>query len=246
MTARTALVTGASRGIGAGIAADLAARGFALTVAARDPDRLASARAGLLAAGARRVEAVPGDLADDAHLDALADRHRDAYGSLDVLVLNAGVGTAGDVASYRMGRFDRTLAVNLRAPFRLVQLGLPLLRAAAAADPARGARVVALSSLTGVYAEPGLAAYGASKAALLSLVEALNAEESGRGVSATAIAPGFVDTDMADWVTDRIPAGEMIPVEDVVSLVGCLVELSARSVLSRLVVTRAGSSGYVA
>ena len=243
---RSALVTGASRGIGAGIAAELAGRGFGLTVTARDAARLEQVRGELLAAGAPAVRAVPGDLADDAHLADAVDRHRDAYGSMDVLVLNAGVGTAGDVATYRMSRFDKTVAVNLRAPFRLVQLSLPMLRAAAAADRARGARVIALSSITGVYAEPGLAAYGATKAGLLSLVETLNAEESGHGVCATALAPGFVDTDMAQWVADRIPPAGMIPVADVVRLVGCLLDLSARSVLSRLVLTRAGSTGHEA
>lgn len=240
---RTALVTGASRGIGAGIAVELAGRGFGLTVTARDADRLARARADLLAAGAPQVEALPGDLADDAHLVAVADRHRDAYGSLGVLVLNAGVGTAGTVADYPMSRFDKTVAVNVRAPFRLTQLALPLLRAAAAADPARGAKVVALSSITGVHAEPGLAAYGASKAALLSLVETLNAEESGHGVCATALAPGFVDTDMARWVADRVPAETMIPVSDVVALIACLVDISPRSVVPRLVMARAGTTG---
>jgi NAD(P)-dependent dehydrogenase (short-subunit alcohol dehydrogenase family) len=94
-----------------------------------------------------------------------------------------------------------------------------------------------------VYAEAGLAAYGASKAAVVSLVEALNAEESGNGVTATAIAPGFVDTDMAAWVTDRIPAEAMIPVADIVTLVNGLLDLSARSVVPLMIVNRAGASG---
>jgi 3-oxoacyl-[acyl-carrier protein] reductase len=243
---RSALVTGASRGIGAGIATELARRGYDLTVTARDAARLADVRAALLDAGAPRVAAVAGDLADEAHLEAAAGLHAEAYGTMDVLVLNAGVGTAGPVADYRMSRFDKTFAVNVRAPFRLTQLALPLLRAAAAADPARGARVIALSSVTGVHAEPGLAAYGASKAALLSLVDTLNAEESGHGVTATALAPGFVDTDMAAWVTDRVPAATMIPVSDVVALVAALVDLSARSVVGRLTLTRAGTTGHEA
>ncbi|GCD90000.1 SDR family NAD(P)-dependent oxidoreductase [Nocardioides sp. LS1] len=241
---RSALVTGASRGIGLGIARMLAGRGFSLTVAARDAGRLATVADELRCLGASRVVPVPGDLADQAYPAVLATSHRDAFGSLDCLVLSAGVGTAGNLADFPVERFDKTVAVNVRAPFLLVQECLPLLRAAALAHPDRGARVVALSSITGVHAEPGLAAYGATKAALNSLVETLNAEESGRGVSATALAPAYVETDMSAWVRDVVPAEEMIPVSDIVELVAALVGLSARSVVSRLVISRAGTTGF--
>jgi NAD(P)-dependent dehydrogenase (short-subunit alcohol dehydrogenase family) len=243
-SARSALVTGASRGIGLGIAQLLAARDFALTVGARDEARLATAAGGLRRGGAPEVVTEPGDLADPTYLERLVAAHADAFGTLSCLVLNAGVGTAGDVADLPVHRFDKTVAVNLRSPFVLLQRCLPLLRAAAAADPDRGARVVVLSSITGVYAEPGLAAYGATKAALNSLVEAVNAEESGRGVTATAIAPAYVETDMSAWVRDRVPAERMVPVSDVVGLVDALVGLSARSVVPRLVISRAGTSGF--
>jgi 3-oxoacyl-[acyl-carrier protein] reductase len=241
---RSALVTGASRGIGLGIAEVLAARGFALTVAARDEERLTAAAGALRDRGSPHVVTAPGDLADPAYLDRLVAAHADAFGTLSCLVLNAGVGTAGDVADLPVHRLDKTLAVNFRSPFVLLQQCLPLLRAAAGADPARGARVIVLSSITGVYAEPGLAAYGATKAALNSLVETVNAEESGQGVTATAIAPGYVETDMSAWVRDRVPAERMIPVSDVVELVDAIVGLSARSVVPRLVISRAGASGF--
>jgi NAD(P)-dependent dehydrogenase (short-subunit alcohol dehydrogenase family) len=243
-TGPSALVTGASRGIGLGIAEKLAARGYAVTVAARDEERLAAAARGLRDSGAPEVVTVPGDLADPAYPDRLVAAHAEAFGTLSCLVLNAGVGTAGDVADLPDHRLDKTVAVNFRAPFVLLRQSLPLLRAAAEADPARGARVVVLSSITGVYAERGLAAYGATKAALNSLVETLNVEESERGVSATAIAPAYVETDMSAWVRDRVPAERMIPVSDVVGLVDALVGLSARSVVPRLVISRAGTSGF--
>jgi 3-oxoacyl-[acyl-carrier protein] reductase len=78
------------------------------------------------------------------------------------------------------------------------------------------------------------------------LLHRSNVEESGNGVCATAIAPAFVDTDMSAWAVHRVPAAEMIPVGDVVRLVGCLVELSAHAVIGRLVVSRAGASGLIA
>lgn len=243
MADRSALVTGASRGIGLGIATMLARRGFALTVAARDEARLGEVAHRLREAGSPRVQEVPGDLADPAYPIPLADAHAEAFGAMSCLVLNAGVGTAGAVIDLPTHRLDKTIAVNFRAPFVLLQACLPLLRSGAAADPARGARVIALSSITGVYAEPGLAAYGATKSALNLLVETLNAEESGRGVTATALAPAYVETDMSAWARDRVPAEEMIPVSDLVDLVGALVGLSARSVVPRISISRAGTTG---
>lgn len=243
---RSALVTGASRGIGQGIAQRLASRGYALTIAARDAARLDETAAGLRAAGAVEVVMVAGDLADPGHPEQLVAAHAAAYGSMSCLVLNAGVGTAGRLDDLPAARFDKTVTVNLRAPFLLLQHALPLLRAAAAADPDRGARVLGLASITGVYAEAGLAAYGATKAAVISLVETLNAEESGAGVTATAVAPGYVETDMTAWVRKYVPAEQMIPVTDIVDLVDAVVGLSARSVVPRIVVSRAGASAYSA
>jgi NAD(P)-dependent dehydrogenase (short-subunit alcohol dehydrogenase family) len=246
MTDQSALVTGASRGIGRAIARMLAQRGFGLTIAARDAAKLADVADELSQLGARGVVPCPGDLADEAYLDRLVAAHAGGFAAMDCLVLNAGVGTAGDLATFPVRRFDKTVAVNLRAPFLLVQHSLPLLRAAAEANPEHGARVVALSSITGVYAEAGLAAYGATKAALNSLVDTLNVEESGRGVLATAIAPAYVDTDMSAWVVERVPAVEMIRADDVSRLVEALVDLSGRAVVSRLVISRAGTSGVSA
>jgi NAD(P)-dependent dehydrogenase (short-subunit alcohol dehydrogenase family) len=95
-----------------------------------------------------------------------------------------------------------------------------------------------------VYAESGLAVYGATKAALISLTETLNVEESGNGVTATAIAPAYVDTDMAAWIHDTIPPESMIEVADIVELVNTLLRLSAKAVVPKLVVGRAGTDCY--
>lgn len=119
-----------------------------------------------------------------------------------------------------------------------------MLRAAAAADRVRGARVIALASITGVYSEAGLAVYGAAKAALISLISTLNAEESGNGVTATAISPGYVDTEMSAWIHDRIPPEQMLTVNDVVEIIDTLLRLSSRAVVPNIVMTRAGTDGY--
>ncbi|MEU5841599.1 SDR family oxidoreductase [Rhodococcus sp. NPDC047139] len=242
----SALVTGASRGIGLGIATRLAERGYAMTISARGAERLESTAEKLREAGAKEVRAVAADLADPDAATRVVDAHREAFGTMKALILNAGVGTAGPIAEFPARRFDKTVAVNLNAPFALIQAALPLLRAEAENDPAHGSKIVALSSITGVYAEAGLAAYGATKAALISLVETLNAEESGRGVSASALAPAYVDTDMSDWIKDKIPAENMIEVNDVVEIVDALLKLSSRAVVPRLVLSRAGAGLYTA
>jgi 3-oxoacyl-[acyl-carrier protein] reductase len=114
------------------------------------------------------------------------------------------------------------------------------LRWAAAARPAHGARIAAIASITGIASEPGLAAYAAGKAALISLCQSINAEESSAGVTATAIAPGYVDTEMSVWVHDRIDPAPMIPPGDIAELVLALAQLSARSVVPLIAISRTG------
>ena len=240
----SALVTGASRGIGRAVAQHLAERGYALTITARSADALEAAAAELRAAGAPEVLVVPADAADRAAVGSVVDAHEARYGSMDVLVVNAGVGTSGPLADTGLRRLDKTFEVNVVSAVVLISQALPMLRTAAARTT--GARIIALSSITGVYAEPGLAVYGASKAALLSLIETTNLEEAGNGVTATAIAPAFVDTDMSAWAADVVDPASMIPTDDIVRIVDMLLGLSSKSVIGRIVVSRAGTNGFCA
>ncbi len=239
----SALVTGASRGIGRAIAERLAAAGFALTLSGRHPGPL-DELAGALAGVAPGTDVVPADMAAEQDVRRLAHRHAERFGALDLLVLCAGFGSTGPIADYPIRRFDRQVEVNLRAPFLLVQGCLPSLRQAAAAHPGRGARIVAIASLTGVASEPGLAAYAATKAALISLCQSVNVEESASGISATAISPGYVDTEMSSWVRDRIDPAEMIGAGDIAELVAALTRLSARAVVPGIVVARRGETQW--
>ncbi|MTD53690.1 SDR family NAD(P)-dependent oxidoreductase [Amycolatopsis pithecellobii] len=243
---RTALITGASRGIGHGIAVELARQGFGLTVTSRRDEDLTALAAELTDTGAPGVVPVAADLGDRTALAAVIDRHRQTYATMDALILSGGVGTGGALETLPAHRVDKTIAVNLTSAIAMVQTALPLLRAAAAADREHGARVIALSSITGVHAERGLAVYGASKAALISLMETVNAEESANGVMATAIAPAYVATDMSAWTTDTIPADTMIPVDDVVAVVRMLLEFGATTSLTKVVLSRSGTSGFTA
>lgn len=243
---RTALITGASRGIGRGIAMELAGQGFGITVTARREQDLKDLSDVLRSAGAPEVHYLAADLADrDAAAGIVAEHHRN-FGVLNALVLSGGVGTAGPIAELPMSRFDKTFAVNVDSAMVILQAALPMLRLGADQDPSHGSRVIALASITGVYAEPNLAAYGAAKAALISLMETLNAEESARGVMGTAIAPAFVQTDMSAWTTDTVPGDTMIGVPDIVSVARMLLELGPTASIAKIVIGRSGTSGYQA
>lgn len=269
---RTALVTGASRGIGAEIALRLAQEGYGLTIAARQApgvaamtERLQKESAGWVATApllADRRAAVPGvladmaddadvlgrapvhgvvaDMADDDDVVRLAREHEERFGRLDLLVLAAGLGGNRPIADLAMTSYDLEMGVNLRSSFLLIQQCIPLLRATAAANKPYGARVVALSSLTGVVSEAGFSAYGASKAGLISLCETLCVEESAAGVSATAISPGYVDTDMTEALRNKLNQADMITTADIAELVLSLTRLSSNAVVPHIAVTRPG------
>jgi short-subunit dehydrogenase len=236
-------VTGASGGIGRAIAQRLAAAGFSLTLSGRRTDSLDEVAHGLAGTGVE-LDTVAADMAAENDVRRLAHRHAQRFGAMDLLVLCAGFGTSGALAGYPVHRFDRQVTVNLRNPFVLVQECLPALRRAAAAHPERGARIVAIASLTGVAAEPGLAAYGATKAALISLCQSINVEESAAGISATAIAPGWVDTEMSSWVHDRIDPADMIEPGDIAELVAVLTRLSGRAVVPSILIARRGETQW--
>jgi 3-oxoacyl-[acyl-carrier protein] reductase len=235
---RAALVTGASRGIGSAIAQRLAAERFDLTISARADGPLKDTAHQLRAHGTR-VETVPADMADETQVEALADAHLACFGRLDVLVLAAGMGTAGELADYPPRRLDTMMRVNLHGPFLLVQRLLPALRSAGAM-PGPGARVIAIASITAVASEPGLAAYGATKAALISLCESITVAEGDRGVNATALSPGYVDTDMTAWIRERVDPAEMIKTDDIAELAIAICRLSRHAAVPNVVVTRTG------
>ena len=243
--APSALVTGGSRGIGRGIALCLAKRGWGVTIAARGVEALEACVRDLTSLGSSAI-AVAGDVSDDLHVTDLIERHLDAFGGLDALVLAAGVGSAGPLAGYQARRLNRQIDVNFRGPFLLTAAALPSLRATAQRNDSGVARVIALSSLEGLHPESGLAAYGATKAALISLVNSINTEERGNGVTATAIAPGYVDTEMSDWISDVIPKASMLSVDDITRCVELILDLSPQAVLPQIVLSRREAATYQA
>jgi NAD(P)-dependent dehydrogenase (short-subunit alcohol dehydrogenase family) len=185
---RTALVTGASRGLGLVIARVLGARGFHLVLGGRDPVALAGAL-DQLAGRAPSVEAVAGDLTEPATRAALIEAAR-RRGGLDVLVNNASeLGPIGPLLGFDVPSFGPLFRVNVGAPLVLTQMAVPLLAG-------RRGLIVNVTSDAATAAYPGWGPYGATKAALELLTRTLAAELADRGVSAVLVDPGDMRTRM--------------------------------------------------
>ncbi|MDI6909238.1 MAG: SDR family oxidoreductase [Nocardioides sp.] len=232
-------MTGGSRGIGFAVAQRLAAAGYDLTLSARDASALDAAADRLRAAHPVQVLTCPADASDEGDVHRLARAHEGIHRRLDVLVHNAGMGAIGAFADYPARRLDKLFAINVRSAYVLTQDLLPLLRDAGQASP-RGGRVIAIASTTGIVGEPLNSAYGATKAALISWCETFSTEESDGGVSATAVCPGYVATDMTKGLAETVPPESMLPVDDVAEAVVGLTRLSRRTVVPSLVLTRPG------
>jgi NAD(P)-dependent dehydrogenase (short-subunit alcohol dehydrogenase family) len=237
MPDRAALVTGASSGIGLAIAHTLGEEGYGLTVAARRPEKLAAAVEELRGAG-HEVEEVAANLADEEGIRRVVAAHRDRYGRLDVLVNSAGVGIGAAVADIDAKRVDMQLAVNLRALVLFYRECADLLRAAGAEH--RNALVVNLSSISGKSGQPWLSVYSATKAAVIGFTQAMNKELGADGVKSVALAPGFVDTPMTEFVKESVPAEEMIRTSDIAEAVRFLLRTSPACVVPEIVFQRPG------
>jgi short-subunit dehydrogenase len=234
---RAAIVTGASRGIGLALAETLAADGYDLTISARKPDTLEAAAERLRAAG-RAVEAVPANLADADAITGVVARHRERFGHLDVLVNNAGVGIGAAATDQQAKHVDLQLAVNVRAIVLLYRESIEMLRAAGAEH--RNALVVNLASLAGKSPEPWLSVYSSTKAAVVAYTVAMNKELNADGVKSRALCPGFVDTDMSEFVKRTIPAEEMLTTGDIAEALRFVLRLSANCVVPEIVFQRPG------
>jgi NAD(P)-dependent dehydrogenase (short-subunit alcohol dehydrogenase family) len=228
-------VTGASSGIGMAIADILGEEGHALTLAARRPEKLQSAAHSLREAG-YEVEAVAGDVADEADVRRIVEVHRERFGRLDVLVNCAGVGVGANVADLDVKFVDMQLAVNLRAPTLFYRECVGLLRSSGAEHG--NALVVNVSSISGKSGQAWLSVYSASKAGLIGFTQAMNKELNDEGIKSVAFAPGWVDTPMSEFIQGEVPAHEMISTRDVAEAVRFLLRLSPSSVVPEIIFQR--------
>jgi short-subunit dehydrogenase len=239
MPDRAAIVTGASRGIGLALAEVLGESGHGLTLVARRPDTL-EATAERMRARGFEVEPVAANLADEEAIRHVVSRHRERFGRLDVLVNSAGVGVGAAAGEHQTKHVDLQLDVNVRAIVIFYRECLEMLRAAGAEH--RSALVVNLASLAGKSPQPWLSVYAATKAAVIAYTQAMNKELNGEGIKSVAFAPGFVDTDMTDFIKGQVPPEEMIKTADIAEALHFLLRLSPAAVVPEVIFQRPGET----
>lgn len=216
-TPRSALVTGASKGIGRAIAERLVASGYAVT---------GTYRSGGVPDGVLGVQA---DITDADQLEAAFVAAEQAHGPVEILVCNAGITADGLLMRMSDDQWDSVIATNLTASFKLVR------RASRAMIKGRYGRIVLVSSVVALLGSAGQVNYAASKSGLVGLARSLTRELGGRGITANVVAPGFISTDMTaalDAATiqsyeKRIPAARLGSTDDVASAVEFLVSDAA-------------------
>ncbi len=240
MADRAAIVTGASSGIGLAVARMLAEQGHAVTMVARRPAKLEAAYEEMKAAGFE-VQQVAANVGDEDDIRRAVATHRGAYGRLDVLMNNAGVGIGARIGQLDAKRLDIQLATNLRSIPLFYREALQMLTAAGAEHG--NALVVNTSSIAGKQGQAWLSVYSATKFGVVGFTQSMNRELSGRGIKSTALCPGFVDTAMTQFVRDSVAPEAMIQTSDIVASVRMLLSLSPGCVIPEIVFQRPADSG---
>ncbi len=207
-TGRTVLVTGAGAGIGAGVAGLLVRAGATVVGVDRDAAAL-SATADALAAASGTFEPTTAELTDVEQLAEVAEQVGDAHGGLDGLVCAAGIQRYGRVDATDPATYSAVMDVNVGGAFNACRVGIPLLRARG------GGAVVLVSSAQAYASQTDVAAYTASKAALLGLMRAMAIDHAPDGIRVNAVCPGSIDTPMLRWAAGLFSQGR--DVEDVVA-----------------------------
>ena len=232
MSDRAAIVTGASSGIGLAVARMLCEEGLAVTLVARRPGTLEGAYEALRGEGLE-VQRVAADVGSEDDVVRAVAAHREAYGRLDVLLNNAGVGIGAPIGELSTKRMDVQLNTNLRSLPLFYREALPMLTAAGAEH--RNALVINSASIAGKQGQAWLSIYSATKFGVIGFTEAMNAELGALGIKSTALCPAWVDTPMTDFVKAHVPAEEMIQTADIVAAVRMLLSLSPGCVVPEIV-----------
>ncbi|TNE57455.1 MAG: 3-oxoacyl-[acyl-carrier-protein] reductase [Alphaproteobacteria bacterium] len=213
LTGKSALVTGATGGIGEAIAAKLHAQGATVALSGTRKEKLEEVAARL----GERTHILPCNLSDSAAVDALPKEAEGAMGQLDILVNNAGITKDNLFMRMKDEEWDAVLQVNLTASFRLARASLRGMM------KRRFGRIISITSVVGAMGNPGQGNYAATKAGLVGMSKSLAQEVASRGITVNCIAPGFIETPMTDALTDDqksallggIPTGRLGQPDDV-------------------------------
>lgn len=213
LSGKTALVTGATGGIGSAIAAALHRQGATVALSGTRREKLEEVAAGL----GERVHVVPANLAVADDVEGLVPAAEAVMGGLDILVNNAGITRDNLFIRMKDEEWEQVMAVNLTATFRLMR------SAAKVMMRKRWGRIVSITSVVGVTGNPGQANYAASKAGMIGMTKSLAAEVASRNVTVNCLAPGFIQTAMTDVLNDkqketilaRVPAGRLGQAEEI-------------------------------
>ncbi|MEA2233057.1 MAG: hypothetical protein QOD83_2873 [Solirubrobacteraceae bacterium] len=232
MAQRAAIVTGASSGIGLAVTRLLAEEGHAVTMTARRPEKLRAACEQLRGEGFD-VAHVAANVCEEDDVKRVVAAHRDAYGRLDVLMNNAGVGIGSPIGELDTKRMDIQLGTNLRAMPLFYREALAMLRAAGAEH--RNALVINTASIAGKQGQAWLSIYSATKFAVVGFTQSMNRELNTQGIKSTALCPAFVDTPMTDFVKGAVPPEKMIQTSDIVAAVRMLLSLTTGCVIPEIV-----------
>ena len=225
LTGKTALVTGATGGIGGGIARALHRQGATVALSGTRRDVLDQLAAEL----GERTHVLPGNLADKDEVEALVPRAEEVMGQLDILVANAGITKDNLFVQLRDEDWEQVINVNLTSTFRLARAAVRgMMRR-------RFGRVIGITSVVGVTGNPGQGNYTAAKAGMIGMIKSLAAEYAKRGVTANCVAPGFIASPMTDKLNDkqreailaRVPAARLGSADDVAAAVVYLASAEA-------------------
>ncbi|GIO10791.1 3-oxoacyl-[acyl-carrier-protein] reductase FabG [Cohnella xylanilytica] len=221
LTGKSALVTGASRGIGRAIAIALAEAGADVAVNYAGSEAAAAETAKAIEALGRKAILVQANVGKSAEFDAMVQKTLEAFGKLDILVNNAGITRDNLIMRMKEEEFDDVIETNLKGVFNGIKaVTRPMMKQ-------RAGRIINISSVVGVLGNAGQANYVAAKAGVIGLTKSAARELSSRGITVNAVAPGYIETDMTDklspeireGILGQVPLGRMGRPEDVASAV---------------------------